>query len=159
MVEGCLGECAKLKEGELQFFYFRSGEERRDDGSDKDGKPDPPPFYRPEMQPADYVGLAKGKKQILYERGLWKAGMVEKVDEDDPKGRNQTMSMDYILSNCRDFRDETSALQTLVESRGHILVMSPKGHCELAGNSEAYAPIHACDPLTPIPPTHCRKWH
>lgn len=77
--------------------------------------------------------MAKGKKQILYERGLWTAGMVEKVDEDDPKGRDQCMSMDYVLGRCPDFHNETGALQTLVESRGHILVMSPKGHCELAG--------------------------
>lgn len=132
MVDGCLREGATLKVGEMQYFYFRSVEERRDDGA-TDGMPDPPPFYKPDLQPADYVGLAKGKKQVLYERGMWQAGMVEQVDEDDPKGRDKTMSMDYVLGNCTDFRSETSALQTLVESRGHILVMSPKGHCELAG--------------------------
>ena len=26
---------------------------------------------------------------MLWERGLWKAGMVETVDDDDPKGRDQ----------------------------------------------------------------------
>lgn len=132
MVEGCLSEGATLKEGDFQYFYFRSIDERRDDGA-TDGLPDPPPFYKPNLQPSEYVGLAKGKKQVLYERGKWKAGMVEHVDEDDPKGRDQTMSMDHVLSTCPDFRDETCALQTLIESRGHILVMSPKGHCELAG--------------------------
>lgn len=132
MVEGCLGESAMLKLGELQYFYFHSAEERRDAGL-TDGEPDPPPFYKLDLHPTDYVGQAKGKKQILYERGLWKAGMVERVDDDDPKGRDQSMSMDHVLSSCPDFRDESSALQTLVESRGHILVMSPKGHCELAG--------------------------
>lgn len=81
----------------------------------------------------EYVEKAKGKKQVLYERGLWRTGMVEQVDDDDPKGRDQSVSMNHVLGNCPDFRDETSALQTLVESRGHILVMSPKGHCELAG--------------------------
>lgn len=138
MVEGCLHEGATLKEGDLQFFYFRSADERRLDGA-TDGMPDPPPFYRPDLSPNDYIGLAKGKKQILYERGLWKPGMVEKVDDDDPKGRDQSMSMDYVLGNCLDFRNETSALQTLVESRGHILIMSPKGHCELAGVPTAHA--------------------
>lgn len=132
MVSDCLGEGAVLREGEMQFFYFRSVEERHDAGA-QDGLPDPPPFYKPGLEPAEYVGKAKGKKQILYERGLWRAGMIEKVDEDDPKGRDQSMSMDFVLGNCPDFRNETCALQTLVESRGHILVMSPKGHCELAG--------------------------
>lgn len=45
--EGCLGEGATLKVGDLQFFYFRSAEERRDAGA-VDGKPDPPPFYKPD---------------------------------------------------------------------------------------------------------------
>lgn len=130
--EGCLGEGATLKIGELQYFYFRSAQERQDAGA-TDGQPDPPPFYKKDLLPSDYVGQAKGKKQILYERGLWRAGMIEHVDEDDAKGRDQSLSMDHVLSSCPDFRKETSALQTLVESRGHILVMSPKGHCELAG--------------------------
>ena len=42
------------------------------------------------------------------------------------------MSMKYVLGNCEDLMNEKSALQALVEARGHILVMSPKGHCELA---------------------------
>ena len=48
------------------------------------------------------------------------------------------MSMNYVLGNCEDFRNETGALQSLVEARGHILVMSPKGHCELAGQGIEY---------------------
>ena len=48
----------------------------------------------------------------------------------------QTMSMNYVLGE--DFRNETGALQSLVEARGHILVMSPKGHCELAGQGIEY---------------------
>ena len=31
-----------------------------------------------------------------------------------------------------------AALQAMVEARGHILAMSPKGHCELAGNGIEY---------------------
>ena len=83
MVEGCLGEGATLKVGELQYFYFRDAEARTNDGA-TDGKPDPPPFYKPDLSPDEYVGKAKGKKQILYERGLYKAGMVEKINEDAP---------------------------------------------------------------------------
>lgn len=143
MVDGCLRDGATLKLGEMQYFYFRSAAERRDAGA-TDGMPDPPPFYKPDMQPADYVGLAKGKKQVLYERGMWKAGMVERVDEDDSKGRDQSLSMDHVLSCCPDFREETSALQTLVDARGHVLIMSPKGHCELAGKRAA-----PCLPATP----------
>ena len=137
MVDGCLGEGASLAPGDVQFFYFRSAEERAADGA-TDGKPDPPPFYKPELKADEYVGKAKGKKQIVYERGLWKAGMVEKIDEDDPKGRDVSMSLNHVLGECPDFRNETTALQAMVESRGHILVMSPKGHCELAGDGIEY---------------------
>lgn len=132
MEEGCLGEGATLKLGEMQYFYFRSAQERADAGA-TDGNPDPPPFYKPDLAFQDYVSQAKGKKQILFERGLWKTGMIERVDEDDPKGRDQSLSMDFVLGSCADFHKETGALQTLIESRGHILIMSPKGHCELAG--------------------------
>lgn len=144
MVRGCLGEGATLKEGELQYFYFRSAEERRDTGA-IDGQPDPPPFFKPNLAPAEYIGLAKGKKQVLHERGLWVPGMVERVDDDDPKGRDRALSMDHVLGQCPDFYNETGALQTLVELRGHILVMSPKGHCELAGEQRAFLPcLSAC---------------
>ena len=110
---------------------------RADNGA-TDGKPDPPPFYKPDLSPTEYIGKAKGKKQILWERGLYKPGMVEKVDEDDSKGRDVSLSMDHVLGRCTDFRNETPALQAMVEARGHILAMSPKGHCELAGNGIEY---------------------
>ena len=88
--------------------------------------------------PHQYDHMAKGKKQILWERGSWKDGMVEKVDEDDAKGRDRSLSMDHMLGSCLDFVNETTALQAMIEARGHILVMSPKGHCELAGDGIEY---------------------
>eukprot|EP00966_Prymnesium_polylepis_P069082 1605069-Prymnesium_polylepis.1 len=60
--------------------------------------------------------------------------MVEQIDEDDPKGRDRSVSVNYVLDCCPGFRNDKTALQTMVEARGHIPVMSPKGHCELAGN-------------------------
>ena len=117
MTEGCLGEGATLALGELQYFHFRSAAERAADGA-TDGKPDPPPFYKPDLAEAEYVGMAKGKKQIASERGLWKPGMIEKVNSDDPKGRDQSMSLNHVLGNCPDFLSEKGALQGLVEARG-----------------------------------------
>ena len=32
-----------------------------------------------------------------------------------------------------DFQKEVSAIEALIRSRGHICMLSPKGHCELAG--------------------------
>eukprot|EP00732_Lithocolla_globosa_P002572 Lithocolla_globosa_v1_NODE_1727_length_2377_cov_16.907407.p2 type:complete len:243 gc:universal NODE_1727_length_2377_cov_16.907407:1199-471(-) len=77
-----------------------------------------------------YIGKPKGKKQILWERGLWVEGMKGPV-----KGKplDPALNMDEVLRSCRDFREEKSALQALVEGRGHILIMSPKCSPELAG--------------------------
>ena len=81
---------------------------------------------------------AKGLKQILWERGLWVPGMVEKVAEDDAQ-RDQALSMTRVLSNCPDFANEITALQEAFLRRGHICVMSPKGHPELAGVGIEYS--------------------
>lgn len=43
------------------------------------------------------------------------------------------------VGNCSDLKEEKSALQQLVGSRGHILVMTPKYHPELAGVGIEYA--------------------
>eukprot|EP00733_Pompholyxophrys_punicea_P000967 Pompholyxophrys_punicea_v1_NODE_393_length_2064_cov_23.574415.p1 type:complete len:238 gc:universal NODE_393_length_2064_cov_23.574415:1336-623(-) len=79
-----------------------------------------------------YVGKCKGKKQVLWERGLFKDKMT--VDNVDP-----ALSMNIVLANCPDFLAEKSALQALVEDRGHILLMSPKCHPELAGLGVEYS--------------------
>ena len=41
--------------------------------------------------------------------------------------------MQHILGQCRDFANKTSALQEKFRVLGHGLIMSPKGHPELAG--------------------------
>jgi hypothetical protein len=54
LTKGCLGpHNPQLKEGDMQFFYFRRAEERGD------GKPDPPPWYAEQLKPEEYVGQAK----------------------------------------------------------------------------------------------------
>ena len=73
------------------------------------------------------------KKQVLWERGLWVGGMG--IAENLPPEKN----MATVLSNCNDFKNEKTALQHLVESRGHILLMSPKCHPELAGLGIEYS--------------------
>ena len=46
--------------------------------------------------------------------------------------------MRHVLGNCEDFLNEVSALESLLLARGHRLIMSPKGHCELAGQGIEY---------------------
>ena len=51
----------------------------------------------------------------------------------DTASADADMNVDAVLSRCPDFATETSALQDLVESHGHILVMTPKYSPEVAG--------------------------
>ena len=68
---------------------------------------------------------------MIWERGLWKEGMVGRLEDDDD--RDLSLSMHHVLSECWDFANETSALMERVRARGHILLMCVKGHPELAG--------------------------
>ena len=104
-----------LKAGDVQYMVFQPT--------------DPPPFYRPDLPLAEYVGKAKGIKQVLYERGLWKPGMTENGPRD---GCDVSLSAKYILSQCQDFKQQKSQLQILIEQRGHICDFLPKYHPELS---------------------------
>jgi hypothetical protein len=89
-----------------------------------------------------YIGKPKGMKQIAWERGWHKPeaeGKMhgEKIDENDDT-RDRTLSLPHLLQCCWDFANEKTALQELVESRGHILRMGVKGHPEMAGRGIEY---------------------
>jgi len=131
---GCINEDKSIfKHGDTQYFVFRSAEDK----DELDAVDDSPPWYKPNAKKDEYLGKAKGKKQVAWERGLWKDGMVEKVADDDLK-RDQSLSLNAVLSSCSDFENEITALQELVNRTGHAVVLSPKGHCELAGEGVEY---------------------
>jgi len=58
--------------------------------------------------------------------------MVASIADDDPE-RDQSMSMNHTLSQCPDFLAERTALEEIAWRRGHIVVFTPEGHCELPG--------------------------
>ena len=77
----------RLQKGDLQPMVFQEG--------------DHPPFYRPNLQPREYVGKAKGFKQVLFERGLFRDGMTK----DSTNGNcDDATSMQFVLSECIDFK-------------------------------------------------------
>ena len=80
-----------------------------------------------------YAGKAKGRKQVLWERGWFLEGMSTTATV------APEMNIDTVLGNLPDFKNERPALQHLVESRGHILLLSPKFHPELAGVGIEYS--------------------
>jgi hypothetical protein len=115
----------KLRMGQVQHFVFQQG--------------DPPPFYDlacPTSSIKDdagekvlkqgYVGQPKGLKQVLWERGLWEHGLTQERAK-------------ALLSACEDFKSEPSSLEELVQDIGGLLIMSPKGHPELAGKGVEYS--------------------
>ena len=78
---------------------------------------------------ADWVpeksGTVKGVLQILWERGF---------DIQDANGKTRTLKdLRSVLGSCHDFKNEVGELELRVMERGHILLMSPKGHPEVAG--------------------------
>lgn len=73
----------------------------------------------------------KGTAEILRERGLYQDGMLAQCpgSKCDPRATNCCCRR--TLFNQPDFVNQKSALQELVESRGHICDFYPKYHCEL----------------------------
>ena len=107
-----------LKKGEPQHFIFQEN--------------DPPPFY--ELTAQDYVGKPKGVKQVAYERGLWRDGMVLR-DNNNPE-----RSLFHVLQKCPDFQQFVkSILQEEIEKSGHVCDFLPKFHCELSPIERVWA--------------------
>ena len=90
---------------------------------------------------AGYVGKAKGLKQVLWERGLWKDKMVMSKSEKEVRKLllnnkpvpDPSMYADHAILRCTDFKEEKNHLAELIESRGHILLLGVKCHPEMAG--------------------------
>jgi hypothetical protein len=72
-----------------------------------------------------WIGQPKGLMQILWERGWYEKDMSKS-------------QMQEKLSSLPDFHDEKCGIRQLVESRGHILIVSPVCHPECAGNGIEY---------------------
>ena len=74
--------------------------------------------------------------------------MIERYTEDGHKDINGKVSLRYslqaIMMNCQDFKEEETALQHLVWQLGLLLVLfTPKFHAELAGEGVEYSWAHA----------------
>ena len=80
-----------------------------------------------------HAGKAKGRKQVLWERGWFLEGMSTTATA------APEMDIDTVLGNLPDFKNVRPALHHLVESSGHILLLSPKFPPELAGVGIEYS--------------------
>lgn len=109
--------------------------------------------------PLDYEvenlrGKAKGMRQVLIERGLWREGLSKTCaackddDKDDPQ--RTACCAERILELQPDFAAQGSLLEEIAKEHGQIIIFYPKFHCELNfiemywGASKRYTRRH-CD--------------
>ena len=91
-----------------------------------------------------WEGKAKGMEQILWERGWIDVTRPHKdytkLGTKDSMGSIQKdTSLLELLTNCSDFENEETMLQTKGQEMGMLVDRTPKCHCELAGEGIEYA--------------------
>jgi hypothetical protein len=101
-----------------------------------------------ELIKAGWEGKPKGLLQVLGERGLIERASLDKYTMD---GRKDTISgkvdLQYslrsLLGECKDFKEEETALQFLGTQLGVTVLLTPKFHAELAGEGVEYSWAHS----------------
>ena len=111
-------------------------------------------FTEPVVIPG-WLGKPKGLLQVLWERG-WinevEIGIYSVDGEDEHRDENNQVKDEFqryvlrtLMRNCADFREEKSAMETLLiqfsqksDNTSVELLTSPKYHCELAGEGVEY---------------------
>jgi len=102
---------------------------------------------------AGYVGKPIGLATALFQRKLWNPeGMIMRVtsknvkqwrtcqcDDTEVRACCKMREMVHVMSMQPDFMNQRSALEELIYSRGHLVIMSVKCHPEIAGNGIEYA--------------------
>ena len=75
---------------------------------------------------------------------MWERGFdIFKTSKSGNQVKKTVPELRKILLGCEDFKNEVGALEQIVIERGHLLIMSPKGHPELAGVGIEYGWGHA----------------
>ena len=150
----CLGPNAMLTPGQTQSFKFIEGDPppwcdptaQKHDSYYMDARTGRPAMEtkgkrkgKPKLSSPGHMGKPKGLKQTLWERGLWNESMTLDGKSKRWEGNRDDLSMKAVLSKCSDSAAERPALEQDLSRRGHILMMSPKGHPELAGCGIEYS--------------------
>ena len=154
----------KLAAGEKQHFVY--GVTERDSNGVVTFQ-SAPPFYidaprndtwvtdkhgKQKLKPG-FEGKAKGTKQIVWESGWWREGMIHDMSNSVMQSKKNTKNYTkadlatYVLSQRPDFREEISDLEQLMIRRGHILIMCVSGfvqsHHSLHSISSFLSPARA----------------
>ncbi|PPQ84825.1 hypothetical protein CVT24_013261, partial [Panaeolus cyanescens] len=97
---------------------------------DKNGQRVMQDMVFPEDHP-DYPNEPKGVKQVLVERGLWKAGLTLGCKDSASCSEGGSCCAKRILEAQPDFQGQRSLVQEVIEAAGHVCLILPKFHCEL----------------------------
>jgi hypothetical protein len=85
---------------------------------------------------------AKGLMQILWERGLINDCNLEKYTMNGRQDVFGVLILDtllmYLMGNCEEFEEEESLLPANGHEMGVLVDITPKCHCELAGEGIEY---------------------
>lgn len=111
----------------MQRFTFKECEGPYDDHTGKSFEFRP--GYADGEGPTFYEGDGKGLTQLVWERGL--------MSNEDISRANRAGLL-KVFTECVDVRNQKSLLEKVVYDRGHILILSPKYHPELAGVGVEY---------------------
>ena len=103
---------------------------------------------RKEKVTPGWEGKPKGLLQVLGERGLIERASLEKYTLEGRKdvitgNVDLRYSLRSLLGNCRDFKEEETALQYLGTQLGVTVLLTPKFHAELAGEGVEYSWAHS----------------
>jgi len=115
------GEEVKSREAQMEVVFMKKGEV----------------ITAADPKTSKLIGCPKGRLVILMERGknVWKDGGSRPI-VGDCKARVGEHSGDCctkgMLMSCGDFDVKKSRLHEILHDAGHILIMLPKFHCELA---------------------------
>jgi hypothetical protein len=97
----------------------------------KDGRRHVQPMVFPANHAA-HSNQAKGMKQVLFERGLWRSGLKKECPKPDKCSVDATdCCATRILDLQPDFMETKSLVQEVIEDAGHLCIFLPKYHCEL----------------------------
>lgn len=126
--EYCYAENGTLIEGKLeaggeQTFTF-APTEGPFDLQDPAEKSKWAPGYPEGEGPTLFEGKGKGLRDLVWERGL--------MSDEAIAGASLAQLKEKFLG-CADVRNQKSLLEKVVYDRGHVLILSPKYHPELAG--------------------------
>jgi hypothetical protein len=95
-----------------------------------------------------WQGKPKGLLQVLWERGLISEELLGNYTLDgrtDPISGEIDLpsSLRHLMAECKDFKNEETALQYLGRQLGVIVELMPKFHAKFAGEGVEYSWAHA----------------